>query len=165
MSIQNLVHRLNNPSLFRLAILAGLVCAVLVIPAATAVGQVQDPPPVPLPRLCGVVTPPGHEPPPCCMFGYVYYQDKAVTGASVRIDGPSGVLTATTAVGISSADPHYGVDLSSAPLLVSVGDTITLTAVYSDMLSARTWTVQSNGQQVDVGLIAGYHSPAPVHIP
>ena len=73
---------------------------------------IDDEPPVPLPRDCTGVNPPDT---PCCLYGYVYYDDVPVAGASVRIESPYGTLTPTTADGGLSDDPYYSVDLSSSP--------------------------------------------------
>lgn len=114
--------------------------------------------PVPLPRDCDALTPPGGDPPSCCLYGYVYYNDVPAAGVTVRIESAHGSVETTTAVGGASSDPYYQVNLSGAPLLASAGETITITASYSDMVSTRTWTVQAGAQQVDVGLVAGYRS-------
>jgi parallel beta-helix repeat protein len=114
---------------------------------------------VPLPEECDDVTPPGGVPPACCLYGYIYYQDAPLAGVSVRVESAYGAVDLTTAAGLSADDPYYGAPLSGPPLLVSVGDVITLTASYSDMISTRTWTVVNNGQQVDLGLVAGYQAP------
>ena len=119
-------------------------------------------PPDPLPEDCDDVTPIGGTPPACCIYGYVYYDDDPVAGADVTIRSPYGTLTVATGGGGASGEPYYRADLSSAPLLVSSGDVITITASYSGMVSARTWTVQGEGQQVDLGVITGHQSPAPV---
>ncbi len=113
--------------------------------------------PQPLPRDCDGINPPDW-PDPCCAFGYAYYNDEPVDGASVYIESLYGSHVTTTTVGEGSNHPYYSADLSSAPLSVSPGDTITITVAYSDMVSIRTWTVQSNGQQVDLGLIIGYQA-------
>ena len=114
-------------------------------------------PPVPLPAECGGATVPA-----CCIYGYVYYEDAPVPGVNVHIESADGAVDVETENGAASSDPYYSADLSFAPLLIFPGDTITITAVYSDMVSIRTWTAQPNGQQVDLGLVAGYQSPLPV---
>jgi PKD repeat protein len=111
---------------------------------------VDDEPPVPLPRDCTGVNPPHL--PACCAYGYAYYDDVPVAGASVRVESPYGTLTLTTADGGLSDDPYYSVDLSSSPISATVGTLITITATYSDVSVSRTWTVISEGQQVDAGL-------------
>jgi hypothetical protein len=115
--------------------------------------------PVPLPPDCDGVAP--SDPDACCVYGYVYYGDEPVEGVSVHIESSQGDLVITTAFGGASSEPHYVADLSAAPLLASPGDVITLTASYSDMVSARAWTVQSGGQQVDLGLVDGYQAALP----
>ena len=117
--------------------------------------------PRPLPHDCDGTTPPGGVPPACCAYGYIYHQDAPVAGANVAIESPNGTRYTTTIEGGISSEPYYSVDLSSTPLLVSPGDVVTITASYSDMVSARTWTVQSDGQQVDLGLVTGYQAPSP----
>ncbi len=115
--------------------------------------------PPPLPAECGGSTGPGGA---CCVYGYVYYEGAPVDGADVHIDSPHGSLDTPTMEGRASSQPYYAADLTSEPLLVSTGDVITITVSYDDMVSARTWTVQSGGQQVDLGLIADYQAPGPV---
>ena len=116
--------------------------------------QADGSPPEPLPFECGGVTPPV-----CCIYGYVYYDGAPVAGASVHLASPHGSLDTTTASGPLSSFPYYTADLSSAPLSVSAGETITITASYSGMVSRRTWTARDNGQHVDLGLVAGYQAP------
>ncbi len=124
----------------------------------------QDEPPAPLPRGCDGVTPPGGSTPTCCVYGYIYHNGVPVAGASIRIEGPYGVLTTTTTGGGASGQPYYQADLSSSPISATTGTVITITASYSDTVSARTWVVQSLGQHVDLGLIAGYRAPRSVSI-
>lgn len=122
----------------------------------------QGPPPIPLPRHCGSTTPPGMDPPACCAFGYIYYDDEPVPGVSVRVEGPHSFVTVTTTSGGDSDDPYYSVALGYPPISATVGSLVTFTASYSDMISARVWTVQSEGQQVDLGLLTGYRSAEPL---
>ncbi|KPL19245.1 MAG: hypothetical protein AMJ93_13260, partial [Anaerolineae bacterium SM23_84] len=119
-----------------------------------------DEPPVPLPEDCG-----GSTGPACCIYGYIYYEDVPVLGVDVHIESAYGAVDVETENGEASSDPYYSADLSFAPLLVVPGDVITITASYSDMVSARTWTVQGDGQQVDLGLITGYQASGPVSVP
>lgn len=112
--------------------------------------------PVPLPRVCGGINPPGAPVPACCMFGYIYHDDAPVSGVTVQVESLQGTRVITTTGGTESTHPYYAVDLSSAPLLVSAGEVITITVSYSGMRSVRTWTVQSEGQHVDLGLVTGY---------
>jgi Tol biopolymer transport system component len=105
--------------------------------------------PEPFPEDCDDITP---LPDACCMRGYVYQGDTPLEGASVRIESAHGQVDLVTASGGLSGDPYYSVYLSDAPLSVSAGDTITLTASYGGMVSSRTWMVQEGGQQVDLGV-------------
>ena len=116
--------------------------------------QADGSPPEPLPFECGGVTPPV-----CCIYGYVYYDGAPVAGASVHLASPHGSLDTTTTSGPLSSFPYYTADLSSAPLSVSAGETITITASYGGMISRRTWMARDNGQHVDLGLVTGYSSP------
>lgn len=116
----------------------------------SAQGVVQAAPPQPLPHDCDGVTPPGEDPPPCCAYGYVYYDGVPVTGASVHIESPYGALDITTASGGASSQPYYGVDLSAAPLLVSPSDVITVTGTYEGSTASTVYEVAPDGQQVDV---------------
>lgn len=113
-------------------------------PQATAPSSAE-----PLPDDCDGVAPPGA----CCAFGYTYFQDAPTAGVTVTVESPSGSTVITTTSGPASSDPYYRVDLSSAPLAVEPGDTITVTAHYRDMASSRAWPVQANGQQIDLGLL------------
>jgi parallel beta-helix repeat protein len=84
-----------------------------------------------------------------------------VEGASVHVESQSGSLDISTAYGAASDFAYHGVDLSNAPLSVSPGDTITVTASHNGMVSSRAWRVQGDGQQVDLGLVSGYQAPGP----
>ncbi len=105
--------------------------------------------PAPLPRDCDGITP---VPPACCVYGYVYEGSLPVGAANVHIASPYGSLDTTTASGPFSDQPYYQVDLSSPPLSTTVGTPITFTVSYGGMTASRSWTVQSDGQQVDLGL-------------
>ena len=148
-----------NKSLRLLLIAVTLATAGLPWQTGRTLPVYADELPPPLPAECGGSTGPGGS---CCIYGYVYYYDAPIDGASVHIESPYGALDATTVSGGASSEPYYSADLSSAPLLVSPVDVITITASYSDMASARTWTVQSGGQHVDLGLFAGYQAPGPI---
>ncbi len=113
--------------------------------------------PQPLPHDCDGVAP--TDPDACCMYGYIYWNDQPLAGADVQISSAQGVITTTVGGGGSKA--HYGIDLSAEPLLASPGDVISITASYNGMVSARAWTVQSGGQQVDLGLVDGYQAASP----
>jgi PKD repeat protein len=149
-------------SVLALVILALAVLLVLAPPPSAADAAQQSErvesaaaaPPVPLPRGCGGVSPP--QTPACCMFGYIYHDEVPVGDVTVQIESPQGTRIVTTTSGIESSHPYYVVDLSSAPLLVSTGEVITITASYGGMTSSRAWTVQGGGQQVDLGLVDGY---------
>ena len=162
--ILNRLSRIRRPAL-RFAVLLLLLYSVATWPATSPAAAADSPPapqvlvvdsPVPLPRGCDGVMPPGGPVPVCCMFGYIYRDGAPVSGVSVQIESIQGTRVVTTTGGSGSAQPYYAVDLSSAPLLVSAGEVITLTASYGGMRSLRTWTVQSAGQHVDLGLVTGY---------
>jgi hypothetical protein len=112
--------------------------------------------PQPLPHDCDGVAP--SDPDACCMYGYIYWNDAPVAGADVQIASSQGVISVFTVNGGGASEAHYGADLSAEPLLASPGDVISITASYNGMVSARAWTVQSGGQQVDLGLIDGYQA-------
>ncbi|MBN1661043.1 MAG: VCBS repeat-containing protein [Anaerolineae bacterium] len=148
-----MISRRSMP-LFLLLVLTGIL---MFLWSTVAVSQAQpDDWPVPLPSECGGII----DPSACCVHGYIYYQDQPVEGVSVVISSTQGAVTVTTSAGPLSTDPYYAVSLHEVPLLVSPGDAITITASFSGMVSSRAWQVQSGGQQVDLGLIAGYQSPA-----
>ncbi len=116
----------------------------------SSLARADDSPPEPLPFECGGVTPPT-----CCIYGYVYHDGAPVNGASVLLQSAHGFLTTATAAGPFSSHPYYSADLSAAPLLAAAGDSITITASYNGIASARTWLTQPNGQQVDLELVLG----------
>jgi len=116
-------------------------------------GVVLASPPQPLPHDCNGATPPGEDPPACCAYGYVYYDGVPVTEASVHIESPYGVLDTTTTSGEASGESYYSADLSSAPLLVSPGDVITVTATYEGGSASTVYEVSPDGQQVDVVIL------------
>ncbi len=118
-------------------------------------------PPIPLPRDCMGVTPPGEDPPACCIYGYVYYDGVPVSGASVTIESGAGTLSLTTQDGADSPDPYYGAALSGAPLEVSVGDLVTVRASYNGQTNVTTFQAIEDGQQVDVRL-SSTCGPTPV---
>ncbi len=141
--------------LFRLFLIA-VVFSTASPSSGAGPAPLADEPPDPLPAECGGATVPA-----CCIYGYIYYEDAPVLGVNVHIESAQGAIDVETENGADSSDPYYSADLSFVPLLVVPGDVITITAVYSDMVSARTWMVQDDSQQVDLGLIAGYQSPLP----
>jgi hypothetical protein len=106
--------------------------------------------PDPLPHDCGGVTPAGSPTPACCAYGYVYYDGLPVNGADVTVHSNHGLLATATGYGPASSFPYYGVDLSSKPLRVSVGETITVSAGYWGHTGTTVHSVGEAGQQVDV---------------
>ncbi len=114
--------------------------------------------PVPLPRHCDGVTPPGIAD-PCCMYGYIYFNGQAVAGVQVHIQAEHGYRDTVTAPGLSSGTPYYMFDLASPPISATLGSVVTITASYNGMVTSRTWIVQPDGQQVDLGLLSGYQAP------
>ena len=115
----------------------------------SAIGQLPEP----LPTDCDGVAPPGGSAPACCVYGYVYYDGVPVTGASVRIESNYGALDVTTEDGSDGSEPHYGADLSSSPLLVSPGDSITITATYYGSSESVAYQAAPGGQQVDMAIV------------
>ena len=109
--------------------------------------------PIPLPHDCDGVTPPGESPPACCAYGYVYYDGVPVAGANVHIESEYGELDTTTASGGASGEPYYAADLSAAPLLVSPGDIITVTASHEASSASAAYEAAPDGQQVDVAIV------------
>ncbi len=142
-------------------LLAGGMLLVLNLTAAAAPSQ---PAQIgnPLPNNCSGISEPGEEPPVCCAFGYVYYNGVVVAGAQVVIQSAGGVFTTTTDTGAASIDPYYANDLSDAPLGVSPGDTITLTAMYSGATASTVYQVAAGGQQVDVVIPAAEGDQPPI---
>jgi len=106
--------------------------------------------PDPLPHDCGGVTRVGTPTPACCAYGYVYYDGLPVNGADVTVRSDHGLLNTTTSYGPASSFPYYGVDLSSDPLSVSVGEAITVSGSYWGHTGTTLHSVVEEGQQVDV---------------
>lgn len=129
-------------------------CPALAQEAQPAAGPsiVPASPAPPLPHDCDGITPPGEPPPACCAWGYVYHDGAPVAGASVTVQSASGSLDTTTADGSISSRPYYHVNLSAAPLSVSVGEIITVTAAYHGANKSVVYQVVNGGQQVDVVL-------------
>ena len=105
----------------------------------------------PLPLTCS-----GTPAPDACAYGYVYYNGLPVAGASVRIDSPYGTLNTTTANGTLSSVPYYQANLSGSPLLVSPGDTITVTATHNGKTASTAYVGEAGGQQADVILVQSF---------
>lgn len=108
----------------------------------------------PLPRGCGGVTPPGENAPTCCVNGYVYLEGQPVAGAEVTITSPRGDTYSlfTSRSSIIDDDPFYELSLSSPPLSIQSGETITITARFEGRETSITYTVQPGSQQVDIVL-------------
>jgi hypothetical protein len=137
-----------------------LIGIVLAVGAAGALPMSLADTPGPLPNDCQGVTEEGEPPPVCCAFGYVYYDGVPVDGAQVTIQGPAGSFNTTTSTGPAATDAYYRVSLSASPLSVSPGDTITVTATYSDSTASTVYQVVTKGQQVDVVIpMAGGSQP------
>lgn len=152
--LKKLIHFLSVLSIL------GLFLALMAMPSAPSnVASAQgEEIPQPLPGDCDGVAP-LDDPDPCCAFGYVYYDDEPVAGATVRIESAGKTWEGITGDGEVSDDAHYQVDLKNDDLQLEPGDEVTITVSYNDMTSTRTWTVQPGSQQVDVGLIEGYQAP------
>jgi hypothetical protein len=113
---------------------------------ASQISAYVDEIPQPLPRDCDGVAP-LDDPDACCAFGYVYYLDSPIAGATVRIESADATWESTTGDYGVSDDAHYQIDLKN-DLEVTPGDEITITVSYNDMVSTRTWTVQPSSQKV-----------------
>lgn len=107
---------------------------------------------VPLPKSCGGGLPPGASVPACCLFGYVFIDGEAVSGAKVTVISSSGRVEDWTAEGPDSSLPYYRLSLSDAPLRVSPGETITIEVEYSSHQRTVSHVVLNGAQQVDVVL-------------
>jgi sugar lactone lactonase YvrE len=107
---------------------------------------------VPLPSRCPIGLPPGSDEAVCCMFGYVLIDGQAVAGAQVNITSPHGSMAVWTEQQPDTTQPYYRVNLSAAPLSVRPGDTLTVDVTYSGHHAAKTYRVQSGGQQLDLTL-------------
>ncbi len=105
----------------------------------------------PTPHDCDGVTPPGQPIPFCCLGGYVYCDGRPVEGAMVRIESAYGAATATTVMDPNGL-PRYRMGLSGEPLLVEVGDWITVTASFSGAVATKRYQITPHGQQVDIVL-------------
>lgn len=110
--------------------------------------------PEPLPQGCGSVTPPGAAIAACCISGFVYIDGQMVADAEVSITSPRGdrVVLFTQVYSGTEVRPHYQLSLSAPPLALTTGETITLTARYSNHEQTLSYLVQPGSQQVDVVL-------------
>lgn len=124
------------------------VCTVLVLSeqwgSPTTFAKPKAQPPA-LPLTC-----PSAE---ICANGYVYFEGAPVVTATVKFEDIYGTLIVTTTTGGLSASPYYQASLSSAPLLASVGDVVTVTASYNGITSSLTYPIVAGGQQVDIVII------------
>ncbi len=139
----------RNKSLKLLLIIVTLAAAGLLWWTGHTLLAQADELPSPLPAECGGSTGPGGK---CCIYGYVYYDDAPIDGASVHIESPHSALDATTVNGGASGDAYFATSLSDDPLLASVGDTLTLSVSYGGRSRSLTYQVVENGQQVDLVL-------------
>ncbi len=123
------------------------------IPDATAFG--------PLPGGCPGSTGP-NDPAVCCISGLVYVDGKPVAGAVVEIQteqGKRGEYLTFNHSDNPQDRAYYAVKLSTE-LSVAVGETITLTARYTDTATTQVLTkkiiyqTKPGGQQVDFALIS-----------
>lgn len=122
----------------------------------------------PLPGGCPGSTPGGGDSPPCCISGMIFVNGQPVAGAEVEIRSTGGeyalllthIFTDTlTSRADDQADPrpYYSVNLTEA-LKVDVGDTITITARYTEPTTAQwltkevSYQVKPGSQQVDLAL-------------
>ncbi|MBX3001207.1 MAG: 6-bladed beta-propeller [Caldilineaceae bacterium] len=121
----------------------------------------------PLPGGCPGSTPGGGTP-PCCISGIIFVNGQPVAGAEVEIRSAQGehvlLLTHlfTDTLTSRSGDqtdprPYYSVNLTEA-LKVDVGDTITITAHYTESATAQwltkevSYQIKPGSQQVDLAL-------------
>ncbi len=118
------------------------------------VSDPSDDPPLPLPKGCGGVTPPGGSIATCCLNGRVYIDGAAVAGAEVIITSPRGdrFSTVTRVTSVASGSPYYELNLNSPPLNIQVGETITITVRFGQRERTLTYTTQPGSQQVDIVL-------------
>ena len=123
-------------------------------PPPMPVSDLSDEPPVPLPRGCGGVTPPGGSMATCCLNGRVYVDGEAVAGADVIITSPRGnsFSTVTSVTSVASGSPYYELNLNSEPLNIQPGETITITVRFGQRERTLTYTTQPGSQQVDIVL-------------
>lgn len=106
-----------------------------------------------LPGGCVKVTPSGGDIPVCCVSGFVWMDGAPVSGAIVTITAPNGQSQVlVTDISPDEAQPYYRTALSSEPLNVQIGQTVTVTASYSSHEQTVTHMVQPGGQQVDIVL-------------
>lgn len=121
-----------------------LVLLLLFDPSTPQVAQAKAVSlPTPLPLTCS------GPPSTICAYGYVYWDSTPVSGASVKIESLYGTLNTTTASGGLSSSPYYSATLSGS-LLVSPGDTITVTGTYRGSSANNVYVAAEKGQQVDI---------------
>ena len=114
---------------------------------------------LPLPGGCGGVTP-GDTGPSCCMSGFVYGDGQPLSGAELTITAADGT-SLETGTFVHSGDetrPYYYTKLSSAPLSIAPGESITVTARLGDHERSMRYVVQPGGQQLDL-IFPSRHSP------
>jgi hypothetical protein len=98
-------------------------------------------------------TPTGTPESVCCVSGLVYFNGVPVEGAEVTIISRYGQTTAYTYQHLGTEQrPYYESRLSALPLKVAPNDMVTITASYSGYSRTMTYSVQSQGQQVDLTL-------------
>lgn len=121
------------------------------------VAPTEEPPDIPLPRGCGSVTPPGQTLAACCVSGFVYIDGEPVAGAEVTITrGGASVVVYTQVYSGTESRPYFAANLSSEPLRVAPGETVTIKARYSSHERTITHQVVAGSQQVDVVLAKRY---------
>jgi hypothetical protein len=116
----------------------------------------------PLPQGCIRPTPPGEEPPLCCLSGFVYELEQAVEGAEIRISDARGEIgkVYTQRHKGTESKPYYYVDLTKLQLRSPIGtrpitptDVITLVASYNGISTPPlVHTVREGGQNENFNL-------------
>lgn len=109
----------------------------------------------PLPGGCGRATPAGASQPVCCISGYVFLEGHPIAGAQIQIENERGNQQSlvTQIYTDTSTQPIYQLSLSSDPLSVVVGETITVTARYGELQKRLRYVVQPGGQRLDLVLV------------
>ena len=107
-------------------------------------------------------TPPGEDPPICCLSGFVYAEGQPVKDATITIADAKGVIGTvyTQHYRGTERNPYYYVDLTklnirslNATQPITPGNVITLTANYNGITTQPVaYTVQPGGQRFNFNL-------------
>lgn len=139
------------------------VCLLLILSTlstyATSLSDLADPLPG---DGCIRGTPPGEEPPICCLSGFVYVEGQPVKDATITIADPQGVIGTVYTQYYRGVErnPYYYLDLTklnfrsmTATQPITPGNVITLTANYNGITTQPvTYTVQPGGQRFNFNL-------------